>query len=1388
MSKVYFQLLCALLMMFINTASIAQFEAKKIFEGRRFDEVTNSGYFHLVDLDNDGDLEISVGTGMYDIVDGSLKWNAYQVTLSALPETFSDLDDNGIIDCFVSSSLSPDWCEDLNSPFQNPNLFSDYGSMTFLFVHDFDNDGLDDLVFKSGLAVYILRNLGGMQFEENVVYSYDSATGTIRNLIVDDFDLDGDLDIVLERRTTSYSTGTLNILHNTSNGSIQFETESIDLDYQHVIENTLERQLVSGDFNGDGYPDLFNRRILLFNNTQGSFSPSTFSEMEDEIFSSGTAWIAKDINNDGTDELFRENGQNEEAYIKMYVYQDNDWSLQSTIQTTYNPVTPDNNDFSISGFDFIDFNEDGVLDIISNQYGSIIINPGLGNYEFGEPETLYHHVNPDDYHLADIDSDQDLDILLIDGPGIYVCYNDQGSFSAPLPLIKLHEPYEFANLIDQISSVALVDVNQDDQIDIIIGHRSLGGSGNSISEFLNQDGTFPVQTIITAELSTPVVQLYAGIYDGDGDPGIFYAKEQDGSYCIPYENGWLDPLYIHSAWFHPKAFGPTRASSNKFIFYNPIGGLAEYTWLNNIGFVDYDAIGTGFDSTDDIEFLDLFNDGYPEIIYNDYINFYEENQIEYINHTSNGYSSLSSTLLDDAFERTDGGFELEDINGDGFPDLTAVATYNEYHVSIATRFNNGSNDFDEVSEVHFLNENPIWYDIHTAFNLEDLDGDGDQEGILLLDRLGNSGVLYYFENVFGEGCTDPSACNFDPDAFENNNSCCYGVCGCMDPSAYNFDPDAECSLDICTYAFSGVVYHDQNGNGDRDEGEPGIDGITVIDQLSNNTSISNQEGEFIFLMDTSANLQVINNDAFPGVSTPAVVAVSEFGSTNVEFGLSTEVQVPEFAIEIIPEQTGYPCDAWVEHIIHIHNQGNLPLSGSVEFEFDALFQNFQEISAISEASDQSVIFDFELINPGLTHTFHIDLRTPDVFSIGELLHSSSTVYAFYNGNILAAVESDDITIEMTCAYDPNDKQAFPVGYEEPNFILPQTEIEYLVRFQNTGNAPATTVLIQDTISPMLDLDSFELRSSSHSVSAFTDHEDNVVNFLFEDINLPDSTSNEPESHGFITFTLHTSDNLEPDDEIFNTAFIYFDNNPAIITNQYHHTIFECSSDLASFDAITALCANEELSFINSAQFVEEFLWTLNGDTLSNINTLNHTFETGEYELQLAVSNPICEVSSNQNIIVLDYPQAEISYEDFVLSANTEDHNYQWFFNGSPIESANNATYTPQNVGLYYVVVTNDGNCSATSNEINVLTTSIDQVKSESIQVFPNPTQEVCIIQKTNSAQVFISIKDSSGKIAKQLSSSEDRTTISVSDLAKGIYIVEIVDEDEHIFRSRLVIN
>ncbi len=145
--------------------------------------------------------------------------------------------------------------------------------------------------------------------------------------------------------------------------------------------------------------------------------------------------------------------------------------------------------------------------------------------------------------------------------------------------------------------------------------------------------------------------------------------------------------------------------------------------------------------------------------------------------------------------------------------------------------------------------------------------------------------------------------------------------------------------------------------------------------------------------------------------------------------------------------------------------------------------------------------------------------------------------------------------EVIGSWDPNDKRGFPKGYGEEHLIERGQELDYHIRFQNTGTDTAFNILIEDVLSPYLDMTTLRPGTSSHPYKLEILGSD-TLHFIFENIMLPDSNINEPASHGFVKFRIAQKPNLDLGTTINNEAAIYFDFNDPVITNKTDHTIGE----------------------------------------------------------------------------------------------------------------------------------------------------------------------------------------------------------------------------------------
>ncbi len=143
----------------------------------------------------------------------------------------------------------------------------------------------------------------------------------------------------------------------------------------------------------------------------------------------------------------------------------------------------------------------------------------------------------------------------------------------------------------------------------------------------------------------------------------------------------------------------------------------------------------------------------------------------------------------------------------------------------------------------------------------------------------------------------------------------------------------------------------------------------------------------------------------------------------------------------------------------------------------------------------------------------------------------------------------------TGSYDPNDKQGLPLGYGAAHYIRPGADIEYLIRFQNTGTDTAFTVIVRDTLGPWLDPVTVRPGGSSHPY-IFSINGNGILVFDFQDILLADSNVNEAASHGYLKFRVSQRADVPLETDILNRAAIYFDFNDPVITNTTVHRVGE----------------------------------------------------------------------------------------------------------------------------------------------------------------------------------------------------------------------------------------
>ena len=223
-----------------------------------------------------------------------------------------------------------------------------------------------------------------------------------------------------------------------------------------------------------------------------------------------------------------------------------------------------------------------------------------------------------------------------------------------------------------------------------------------------------------------------------------------------------------------------------------------------------------------------------------------------------------------------------------------------------------------------------------------------------------------------------------------------------------------------------------------------------------------------------------------------------------------------------------------------------------------------------------------------------------------------------------APDVEKICLPIRDSYDPNDKQVSPSGVGTGKLVKHKVPLDYLIRFQNTGTDTAYKVVIIDTLDQNLDLSTLEFGASSHPYKIeFTGSGKPILKLTFDKINLVDSFTNEPKSHGFVSFKITPYDSIPNGTLVKNSADIYFDFNLPIKTNTTQVSIDDRLPTGATLSFVTALKEQKNnyeaiyvypnpfntitnFEFVYNTKATQLIVYNINGELVANENVANQT--------------------------------------------------------------------------------------------------------------------------------------------------------------------------------------
>ena len=336
---------------------------------------------------------------------------------------------------------------------------------------------------------------------------------------------------------------------------------------------------------------------------------------------------------------------------------------------------------------------------------------------------------------------------------------------------------------------------------------------------------------------------------------------------------------------------------------------------------------------------------------------------------------------------------------------------------------------------------------------------------------------------------------------------------------------------------------------------------TCVDSGQIWTSVIGGVGPFTYNWSPLMNAVVINNTQLT-TNTGGFYTLTVSDGSNCETVRGVVVNGPSiinnFDLTVNGSQFGVFRPGLISSFdILAKNDGCLPVSGQLQVIYSG------PLSFVNTSSIAPDVINGDTLSWNFTNWIYdlpqfmnsLNFKVDSTAAIGEQVCFDINITPVI-GDIDSTNNVRSYCYDIVNSYDPNDKQVYPQGKCDPKYVLADDKLTYTVRFQNTGNADAINIYILDSLDADLELTSIRIIASSHEPLITEVLDDNVLKFRFDNINLPDSNSNEPASHGFVIYEISPLPGLFNGTEINNQAAIYFDLNAPIFTNTVFNTIID----------------------------------------------------------------------------------------------------------------------------------------------------------------------------------------------------------------------------------------
>ncbi len=178
----------------------------------------------------------------------------------------------------------------------------------------------------------------------------------------------------------------------------------------------------------------------------------------------------------------------------------------------------------------------------------------------------------------------------------------------------------------------------------------------------------------------------------------------------------------------------------------------------------------------------------------------------------------------------------------------------------------------------------------------------------------------------------------------------------------------------------------------------------------------------------------------------------------------------------------------------------------------------------------------------------------------------------------------------------------------------------------------------------------------------------------------------------------------------------------------------------------------------------------------------------QYRCMVINNTPECFTNSNAATLSVTAFDLSTSVDANIITAEQDGADYQWIdcADNQPVNGATSQSFTPTENGSYAVLVTL-GNCSDTSDCVNITSLNIDELNSWNATLYPNPSNgKVTIDWGIDLPSVRIEVMDITGKIVQTQKNVFGSSSEMELKGLNGVYYVRVLSGEKSVVLKLVV--